>query len=89
MAVYKETIEGIRSKGISPTYINITTQVREIIKRSGIKDGVVEVIVRDFRRRWDLDEGARSFQAHCRHLLLDRETGYRNIATHLSFPFSI
>lgn len=44
MAVYKETIEGIKSKGISPTYNNITTQVREIIKRSGIKDGVVHVI---------------------------------------------
>ena len=44
MAVYKETIEGIKSKGISPTYNNITTEVREIIKRSGIKDGVVHVI---------------------------------------------
>lgn len=53
------------------------------------ENGVVEVVVRDFRRRWDLDDGARSFQAHCRHLLLDRETGYRNIATPLSSPFSI
>ena len=44
MAVYKETIEGIKSTGISPTYNNITAEVREIIKRSGIKDGVVHVI---------------------------------------------
>ena len=44
MAVYKETINGIMSKGVSPTYTNITKEVREIIKRSGIKDGVVHVI---------------------------------------------
>ena len=44
MAVYKETITGIESKGVSPTYINITTQVREIIKKSGIKDGICTVI---------------------------------------------
>ena len=40
MAVYKETITGIMSKGISPTYIDITKQVREIIRKSGIKDGI-------------------------------------------------
>ncbi|MBO7698171.1 MAG: YjbQ family protein [Erysipelotrichaceae bacterium] len=44
MAVYKETINDIKSKGTSPTYINITTEVRDIIKRSGIKNGVVHVI---------------------------------------------
>ncbi|MBQ1911115.1 MAG: YjbQ family protein, partial [Erysipelotrichaceae bacterium] len=44
MAVYKETITGIRSKGVSPTYIDITTQVREAIKKSGIKDGICCVI---------------------------------------------
>ena len=44
MAVYKETINDIKSKGGSPTYINITSEVRETIKRSGIKDGVVHVI---------------------------------------------
>ena len=44
MAVYKETINGIKSKGVSPTYNNITEEVRGIIKRSGIKDGVVHVI---------------------------------------------
>ena len=44
MAVYKEEITNIQSKGGSPTYNNITDQVREIIKKSGIKDGVVHVI---------------------------------------------
>ena len=44
MAVYKETIEGIKSTGISPTYINITDEVKAIIERSGIKEGVVHVI---------------------------------------------
>ncbi|MBQ3296012.1 MAG: YjbQ family protein [Erysipelotrichaceae bacterium] len=44
MAVYKEEINNIQSKGTTPTYINITSEVREIIKKSGIKDGVVHVI---------------------------------------------
>ena len=44
MAVYKETIKGIESKGVSPTYNNITNEVREIIKKSGIKDGICCVI---------------------------------------------
>lgn len=44
MAVYKETINDIQSKGTSPTYVNITTEVRDIIKRSGIQNGVVHVI---------------------------------------------
>ena len=44
MAVYKETITDIKSKGVSPTYIDITEQVREIIKKSGIKNGICSVI---------------------------------------------
>ena len=44
MAVYKETITGIKSKGVSPTYINITEEVRDIIRRSGIKNGIACII---------------------------------------------
>ncbi len=43
MAVYKEELE-LQSKGTRPTYINITEQVRQAIKNSGIKDGLVTVI---------------------------------------------
>ena len=44
MAVYKEQIEGLMSKGGKPTYINITKEVNEIIAKSGIKDGICCVI---------------------------------------------
>ena len=44
MAVYKETITNIHSKGGSPTYINITAEVKDIISRSGIQNGIVCVI---------------------------------------------
>ena len=44
MAVYKETITNIQSKGTSPTYINITAEVKDIIARSGIQNGIVCVI---------------------------------------------
>lgn len=44
MAVYKETIEGIQSKGVSPTYVDITAEVRKIIRKSGIKNGICSVI---------------------------------------------
>ncbi|WP_313577680.1 YjbQ family protein [Lacrimispora sp.] len=43
MSVYREVI-GLTSHGCTPTYINITDWVREIIARSGIKDGIVSVI---------------------------------------------
>ena len=33
MAVYKERIEGLMSKGGSPTYINITDEVKAIVKK--------------------------------------------------------
>jgi thiamine phosphate synthase YjbQ (UPF0047 family) len=44
MTVYREEITGIQSKGVSPTYINITKEVKDIIARSGIKNGIVNVI---------------------------------------------
>ena len=44
MAVYKETITDIKSKGVSPTYNNITEQVKEIIKKSNIKNGICCVV---------------------------------------------
>ena len=44
MAVYKETITGITSKGGTPTYINITKEVKDIIAKSGIKNGICSVI---------------------------------------------
>lgn len=44
MSVYKETIEDIESRGNSPTYNNITQPVKEIVKRSGIKEGICCVI---------------------------------------------
>lgn len=43
MAVYKETIQ-IGSHGNTPTYVNITPQVKEAIEKSGIKSGICTVI---------------------------------------------
>ena len=43
MAVYKEQIE-VQSHGNSPTYINITPQVRAAIEKSGIQNGICAVI---------------------------------------------
>ena len=43
MAVYKETVK-LTSHGITPTFFNVTPQVREAIKKSGIKNGIVTVI---------------------------------------------
>jgi len=43
MAVYKETIN-VESHGKTPTYINVTPQVREAIAKSGIKNGICTVI---------------------------------------------
>ena len=43
MAVYKETIQ-VESHGTTPTYINITPQVKEAIANSGIKNGICTVI---------------------------------------------
>jgi len=44
MAVYKEVITGLMSKGGVPTYINVTEEVRAIIARSGIQNGIVTVM---------------------------------------------
>ncbi len=43
MAVYKEIIQ-VESHGTTPTYINITPQVKEAIEKSGIKNGICTVI---------------------------------------------
>ena len=44
MAVYKETIE-VKSHGKTPTYIDITKDVRRVIEESGIKNGICVGIV--------------------------------------------
>ncbi len=46
-------------------------------------DSVVEFLIRNYRGIWGLD--LPEYQAHCRSLLLDRVTGYRNIHTPQSF----
>lgn len=43
MAVYKEQIE-VQSHGKTPTYINITPQVRAAIEKSGVQNGICVVI---------------------------------------------
>lgn len=43
MAVYKETIQ-VQSHGKTPTYVNITPQIREAIAKSGIQNGTCTVI---------------------------------------------
>ncbi len=43
MAVYKETIN-LQSHGKTPTYINITPEVRRVIEASGIQNGIVVAI---------------------------------------------
>ena len=50
-------------------------------------DSTVEFLIKDYRGIWGLD--LQEYQAHCRYILLDRMTGYRNIHTPLSFTFSI
>ena len=50
-------------------------------------DSTVEILIRDYRDIWglDLDE----YQVHCHYILLDRQKGYRNIYTPLSYSISI
>ena len=43
MAVFKKTIE-LKSHGKTPTYINITPDVRNVIEESGIQNGICTVI---------------------------------------------
>jgi len=43
MSVYKTTVE-LYSHGKTPTYFNITPQVKDAIRESGIKDGLCTVI---------------------------------------------
>ena len=50
-------------------------------------DSTVEILIQDYREIWGLD--LNEYQVHCRYVLLDRQTGYRNIYTPLSFPISL
>ena len=50
-------------------------------------DGRVFIVVDDFRRRWDLDLD--EYQVHGRYVLLDRQTGYRNIPREFSFSMKL
>ena len=43
MAIYKEQIN-LKSHGTTPTFINITPQVKEAIANSGIQSGIVTII---------------------------------------------
>lgn len=43
MAVYKEQIS-VKSHGKTPTYVDITPQVKEAIEKSGIQNGICTVI---------------------------------------------
>lgn len=43
MAVYKETIK-VKSHGGTPSYINITDEIRRVIEQSGVKNGICAVI---------------------------------------------
>lgn len=49
--------------------------------------GNVDILIPDYRNRFhlDLDE----YQVHCRYVLLDRQTGYRNILRPLSFSIRL
>lgn len=50
-------------------------------------NGSVSITIDNYRERWglDLDE----YQVHCRYVLLDRQTGYRNIHRDLSFSIKV
>ena len=43
MAVYKDTIK-VQSHGKTPTYIDVTPEVKRVIEESGIKSGLCAVI---------------------------------------------
>ena len=50
-------------------------------------DSTVDLLIENYRDIWGLD--LPEYQAHCQYLLLDRQTGYRNIHTSLKFSFSV
>ena len=50
-------------------------------------DCIVDVPVPGYQDIWDLD--LPEYQVHCRYLLLDRNTGYRNNYRKLSFQISV
>ncbi len=49
--------------------------------------GVASCLVNDYRRRWGMD--LQKYQVHCRYVLLDRQTGYRNNLAELSFSITL
>lgn len=42
MKIYRESIE-VQSEGLHPTFHNVTAQVKEIVKNSGVKNGICVV----------------------------------------------
>lgn len=42
MKIYKESIQ-VQSEGLHPTFHDITVQIKEILERSGVKDGICSV----------------------------------------------
>ena len=42
MKVYRKTID-VQSEGLHPTFHDVTKQVKEIVKESGVKDGICVV----------------------------------------------
>jgi len=50
-------------------------------------DCIVTVLVPDYKRIWELD--LPSYQVHCRYLLIDSQTGYRNIFRKKSFGMGV
>ena len=50
-------------------------------------DCIVTVLVQGYRELWGLD--LQEYGAHCRFLLLDSQTGYRNVFRRISFTMSI
>ena len=51
------------------------------------RDCTVSVLVPDYRDVWGLD--LQEYNVHCRYLLIDSQTGYRNVFKKKSFPMSI
>ena len=50
-------------------------------------DCIVTVLVPDYKTIWGLD--LQSYQVHCRYLLIDTQTGYRNIFRKKSFLMEV
>ena len=51
------------------------------------RDCTVSVLVPNYRDVWGLD--LQEYNVHCRYLLIDSQTGYRNVFKKKSFPISL